>query len=210
MSFVGRRSVGYNELSGRIGVFAGLSPVVTPGSDSRRATRAYLGLEWRSGAKASPRPDGVVGVRSIDASSDDNVSGVDLNVRFGLDGTPGRVALSGVTGSRDLLVKIGLGYDFGLNETFVTGALQAPYLRAGVDYTFQSHKFIPYVEVNSLGRPDAVAASGVSLSCATPGYALVTRDDLFGQAQAVFDDVILADNLDVDGRGCVDPVLLGG
>ena len=187
------------------------TPVVTGsgGAAERKDTRGYIGFAWSVGAGASIRPDLVLGVQRIEITADDDLMGLDLNARIGLDGKVGRIALSGLKGTRNSYANLGVGYDFRAKSVIGTVSLQTARLRIGGDYALQASKFIPYVELNTLARPDAVNFSAGTLSCATPGYVLVTRsDERLGQSVMFFDEVILANGYDVDGRGCIDSSFL--
>lgn len=176
------------------------------GGQTRRETQAYVGVAFQFGGQADRSPKIVAGVRSIEVESSDGVRGLDFNLWFdpktGLD----RIALSAIGGSRSAVANVGVGYDFDTAEPIVTAGVQAAHLRAGLDFALRSRQFVPYFELNTLNRPDAVASAS-SLSCSTPGYVLVTRDQLDGPGQGVFDFVQGA-GLDVDGRACLDSSFL--
>ena len=177
------------------------TPVVTSGAGDRMDTRGYLGVAWTMGAGAPKRPDVVVGVQRIKITSDDDLTGLDLNARFGLDGSLGRVALSALGGSRNLYANAGVGYDFRQKSMFGTLGAQTARLRVGTDISLHSAKFVPYIELNTLGAV-AVSSGGTTLSCAAPGYVLVERDDVPAQSLGLFDGLV-SDGLDVDGRLCL-------
>jgi hypothetical protein len=179
------------------------TPIVTPGSSGKgHETQAYLGLAWQLGANRHQGARIVVGVRAVEVDEND-VLGLDLNAWFDPKSGLDRIALTGLGGSRSLQVHAGVGYDFSGQQPIVTAAAQGPGLRLGVDYGLNQRKFVPYVEANALTRPDSAAASASTLSCSEPGYVLVTRDDLTGFGQDLFDDIV-ANGLDIDGRACVD------
>ena len=185
------------------------TPTITvgPGGGDQMDTRGYLGFSWSLGAGEPKRPDVVIGVQRIRVKSDDNLTGVDLNARIGLDGQLARIALSGLYGSRNLYANAGVGYDFRTRDMIATVGAQTARLRTGLDYGLQARKFVPYFEVNSLAEPDAVAGSSSTLSCAN-GYVLTDGTGLVGIARGVY-DALVGDGFDVDGSVCLDPSLIG-
>lgn len=146
--------------------FAGLGPqvILVDGGGNRTETKGYAGLAWTLGSnkKSSVTPEVVVGVRSVRVKANDRVTnGADLSARFSLvDGFSfDSVRLSYVGGTRNTLGNVGVGYSFSSNSVLSTFAVQAPYLRLGMDYDFSSSKIIPYIDVLSLGKPKRVNSS---------------------------------------------------
>ena len=64
------------------------TPITTPGSGSNTETenRAYAGLVWTLGEKASMTPDFSLGFRSLRVKSSNSVEGGDFSIRIKLDG----------------------------------------------------------------------------------------------------------------------------
>lgn len=128
--------------------------------------RAYAGLLWTLGGPAGLVPSVVVGARSLAVRDNDSVSGGDVSVRlnvfggFGVDSL--RVVYVG--GRRDVQGNFGGGYSFTGANMLVTAALEGPYSRLGADYAIGSGHITPYVEINSLKKPE-LAGGGDSLSC---------------------------------------------
>jgi hypothetical protein len=179
----------------------------TVGADRRTDTRAYVGLAWQFGRNASPKPQVVVGVQKIRIDSDDGLSGVDLNLRFGLDGRNGRVALSGLKGRRGAHVNLVGGYDFTTREAFGTAALQGTGLRIGADLGVRTGSLRPYLELNSLSKPVRVSGKSSVLGCSTANYVPVSQSQAAASpnpgAIAIY-DFAQSNGLDLDGLVCMD------
>jgi hypothetical protein len=139
------------------------TPPSSGGQGKRADYNVYMGLVWSFDGNTSKRPDLVVGYRSTDVKYNDRVSGGDLNLRFSLAGTASLegVRLSYVSGNRDVLGNIGLGYSFKHSSPLLTGAIQAAHVRGGSDFVLNTNKFLPYVELNSL-KPIKRVRSGSS------------------------------------------------
>ncbi len=152
---------------------------VLPNSSSsyRIDNRIYAGLSWTLGASSNSYiPDFLLGARSLNVNSNNNVYGADINLRVGykdaLSFDSVRVAYVG--GTRDLMGNAGLGYSFNKNDIFATAAAQASYSRIGLDYQLGNGEFNPYIEGNSLAKPNSV---NDSLSC-NGGYSLVNTSTI--------------------------------
>jgi hypothetical protein len=126
-------------------------------ADDHTETRVYAGLAWELGHDASVVPDVVLGVRSLSVSTSDNVQGADLNAHVNLKGGVAldNCRLSYVGGQRDIMGNVGVGYSFRQSKILGTVAIQGPYSRAGLDYAVGGDSVTPYVEVNTLSKPDA-------------------------------------------------------
>jgi len=117
--------------------------------------RGYAGLAWK--LDGSFIPDISFGFRSLRVDSNDSVQGGDVNGRISLkDKTFDSVRLSFVGGSRDVMGNIGAGYSFTQSSLLGTAAIEGAYLRLGSDYLLSTNSFSPYLEVNSLARPNKV------------------------------------------------------
>jgi hypothetical protein len=123
----------------------------------------YAGLVWELGQSATIVPSVTVGARSLNVNSGSSVDGADLSLRIKLkDGFAfDSSRLVYVGGDRDLMGNIGVGYSFVDKDILATVAIQGPYIRAGVDFQIQNKALKPYVEVNTLSKPDRVKANRV-------------------------------------------------
>ncbi|WP_227539727.1 hypothetical protein [Acinetobacter sp. MB5] len=138
------------------GSYAMVSPTTTYSDSSRTDNRVYAGLVWSWGSKQGLMPDYVVGFRSLHVESDNSVQGGDINLRvkynhgFMLDST----RLAYVDGKRDFVGNYGVGYSFINHSVLGTVAGQGSYYRFGMDYDFKEHGIKPYVEINTLEKPN--------------------------------------------------------
>ncbi|MHA3050185.1 hypothetical protein [Acinetobacter sp. ANC 4641] len=135
-------------------------PILYKTSDSSRTdNRVYAGLIWSWGNKQGFMPDYVVGFRSLHVESDNTVQGGDINLRvkfnhgFMLDST----RLAYVDGKRDFVGNYGVGYSFINHSVLGTVAGQGSYYRFGTDFDFKNYNFKPYVEINTLEKPNREA-----------------------------------------------------
>lgn len=159
--------------------FAGISSLPTTvvnSSTTQTQVKAYAGLSWTlGGPKSSRQPDAIVGIRSLKVNSNDKVSnGVDISARFKfIDGAAyDSSRLSYVSGNRDLLAHMGFGYSNASQSFLASLAGQGAYSRVGVDYEFTTSKFLPYLDLLTMGKPKSVNPS-ITYSC-TAGYTLVS------------------------------------
>lgn len=132
--------------------------LTTTSSQTNTENRVYAGLVWSLQDKASWIPDLTVGFRSLRVKSSDSVNGGDISARFKLkDGISfDSTRLSYVGGERDVLGNIGIGYS-AVNSSFLgTLAAQGAYTRLGADFQFNGQKFVPYVEVLTVDKPNNV------------------------------------------------------
>ena len=144
-----------------VAVFALTSTAALAATDDS----VYAGLVWELGQNATIVPDVTVGARSLHVNSGNSVDGADLSLRvklkdgFAFDSS----RLVYVGGERDIMGNIGVGYSFVDKDILATVAIQAPFTRAGVDLQIQNKALKPYVEVNTLSKPDR-AKSGVLIN----------------------------------------------
>ncbi len=121
----------------------------------RTDNRGYAGLAWK--LDGSVIPDLSFGFRSLRVDSNDNVQGADLNARISLkDKTFDSVRLSYVGGSRDVAGNIGVGYSVTQSSLLATVAIEGAYVKLGSDFLLSSNSFSPYIETNSLSKPNKV------------------------------------------------------
>lgn len=126
---------------------------------------------WTLKEKTSWIPDLTFGFRSLRVKSSDSVNGADLSARIRLDGGIAfdSTRLVYVGGERDILGNIGIGYS-NTNASFLgTAAIQGPYLRAGSDFEIANKRFVPYLELLTLDKPNNVNRKPGSNTCPT-GY----------------------------------------
>lgn len=126
---------------------------------SNNENRLYAGLVFNFDSNNGFIPDFVVGARSLHIDSSNDIAGADLSARisyskhnksFIFDST----RLVYVGGERDVMGNIGIGYSNTDSSLLGTIAIQAPYSRIGTDYEFGKNKFKPYLEINSLDKPN--------------------------------------------------------
>jgi hypothetical protein len=117
--------------------------------------RGYAGLAWK--LDGSLIPDLSFGFRSLRVDSNDNVQGGDLNARINLkDKSFDSMRLSYVGGSRDVAGNIGVGYSMKQSSFLGTAAIEGAYIRLGSDFLVSSNSFTPYLEANSLSKPNKI------------------------------------------------------
>jgi hypothetical protein len=147
-------------------VFGGLAPP-TFADAKKTEDRVYAGLVWTLKEKPSYTPDLILGYRSLKVKSNDNVRGGDLSIRMKLEGGVSfdSTRLVYVGGERDLLGNIGVGYSNPNSTLLGTIAVQGSYARLGTDYELNKSKFVPYLELNTLGNPKKVAPLHIILLC---------------------------------------------
>lgn len=151
------------------GMFVPFLPyTTTPGqSDTTTENRAYAGLVWTLKEKTSWIPDLSFGLRSLRVKSSDSVNGADLSVRIKLDGGVAfdSTRLVYVGGERDILGNIGIGYS-NTNSSFLgTVAIQGPYSRIGTDFEITNKRFVPYLELLTVDKPNDVSKKPGSKTC---------------------------------------------
>lgn len=153
-------------LAGYLGIlgassYAVAAPVPAPtySDSSRTDNRVYASLSWSWGNKQGLKPDYVVGFRSLHVDSDNSVQGGDINLRvkYNHGFVLGDARLAYINGKRDFVGNYGGGYSFMNRSIFGTVAGQGSYYRFGGDYYFKNHDIKPYVEINTLEKPDREA-----------------------------------------------------
>lgn len=157
-----------------------VAPTGGAGESQRTENRAYLGLEWSLGGKVKLEPQFVMGFRSLTIKDTGDVSGGDLGLRlklfsgFAVDS----LRLVYVGGNRDVQGNLGGGYSFSSSTPIITGGIQSAYSRLGVDYLTASKTFMPFVQFNSLRKPQR-ASPGGPLTCPS-GYTLTDAGNTSG------------------------------
>jgi hypothetical protein len=140
----------------------GVPIIVTTGkSQTNTENRAYAGLVWTLQEQMSWVPDLTIGFRSLRVKSSDSVNGGEISARIKLkDGISfDSSRLSYVGGERDVLGNIGVGYSATNSSLLGTVAVQGAYSRLGTDYQFNGNKFVPYVEMLTVDKPNKVRKS---------------------------------------------------
>ena len=138
---------------------AGIPPTtITHKSNTDTENRVYAGLVWTLQEKMSLIPDLTLGFRSLRVKSSDSVEGADISARIKLkDGVAfDSTRLVYVGGERDILGNIGIGYSNTNSSLLGTVAIQGPYSRVGTDFEFTNKKFVPYLELLTLDKPNKV------------------------------------------------------
>ena len=148
-------------------VFAAPAPQQTS-SDSTTENRVYAGVVFDLDGSDGFVPDLVVGVRTLHVKSNDNVEGADLSARVsygkhnkGVEFDSTRLVYVG--GERDIQGNVGVGYSYTHKSFLGTVAVQGPYTKLGTDFEIDKKKFEPYLELNTLDKPDNVDRKVVSL-----------------------------------------------
>ena len=158
--------------------------ITTPGgSNTETENRAYAGLVWTLGEKASMTPDLSLGFRSLRVKSSNSVEGGDLSIRIKLDGgiSFDSTRLSYVGGERDVMGNIGIGYSNTNSSLLGTAAVQGAYTRVGSDYEFANQKFVPYLEVLTADKANKVDKSvgSTTYECRDKYYSILNGDQCF-------------------------------
>ena len=158
--------------------------ITTPGgSNTETENRAYAGLVWTLGEKASMMPDLSLGFRSLRVKSSNSVEGGDLSIRIKLDGgiSFDSTRLSYVGGERDVMGNIGIGYSNTNSSLLGTAAVQGAYTRVGSDYEFANQKFVPYLEVLTADKANKVDKSvgSTTYECRDKYYSILDGDQCF-------------------------------
>lgn len=165
-------------------------------SGNRTDNRVYAGLSWELSGNQGLLPNIQVGFRALQVKSSDTVNGGDISLRLKLGGglQLDSTRLVYVGGNRDVQGDLGVGYSFASSGFLGTAAIQRPYLKIGSDFMFGDHLFKPYVEINSLAKPNQVQGG---LSCG-PGYSLVNANDIWGNGS----NVIASPSVTSNGKTC--------
>lgn len=127
-------------------------------SQTNTENRAYAGLVWTLQEQTSWIPDLTIGFRSLRVKSSDSVNGGEISARIKFkDGISfDSTRLSYVGGERDVLGNIGIGYSVTNSTILGTLAVQGAYSRLGTDYQFNGNKFVPYLEILTVDKPNKV------------------------------------------------------
>jgi hypothetical protein len=122
--------------------------------------RGYIGMVWPM-EKSSAVPHIVVGLRHAKTTSDSDVTGYDVSARFKFTGnvTFDSVRTLYLNGNRSTQANIGLGYSVTHQSMFGTVGGSGEHLKLGLDYLYKPTKFDPFIEINTLGKPDETAAA---------------------------------------------------
>ena len=130
-------------------------------SDSTTENRIYAGIVFDLDGSDGFVPDLVVGARSLHVKSSDSVEGADLSARVSFNKHDKGIMFDSarlvyVGGERDVMGNVGIGYSNTHSSFLGTVAVQGPYTRLGTDFEFGKNKFEPYLEINTLDKPDNV------------------------------------------------------
>lgn len=172
LSFICCLLISINSFAGGLPFSIPATSLTSPSqSQTETENRAYAGLVWTLQEQMSLIPDLTIGFRSLRVKSSDNVNGGEISARIKLkDGISfDSTRLSYVGGERDVLGNIGVGYS-AINSSFLgTLAIQGAYTRLGTDYQFNGNKFVPYLELLTVDKPNKVQSIGgaTTYSCPT-------------------------------------------
>lgn len=136
-------------------------PTVITSSDSTTENRVYGGLVFDLDGSDGFVPDLVLGVRTLHVKSSDSVEGADLSARISYGKNEKFIAFDSVRlvytgGERDVMGNVGIGYSNTHSSFLGTVAVQGAYTKLGTDFEFGKNKFEPYLEINTLDKPDNV------------------------------------------------------
>jgi hypothetical protein len=191
------------------------------GANSRNDTTCYLGLvgSWHQNL-FKDWPDLSAGCRFIKVKSNNDVSGVDINMRLTANRSEGRgifdsAKVMAVMGDRNNTFEPGIGWSKTYNGLILPVFLQKDHLRIGADiaikpdyrpddwknpkpnYTTQG-QFLAIdgsFEVNTLRKPSAVVGGNGTLSCGTGE--LVPVSVIINSGHTV------PDNMQLNGQTCI-------
>jgi hypothetical protein len=126
--------------------------------------RGYIGLTWTM-ENASAVPDVVVGLRHTKTAADADVTGYDVSVRFKLFGNTSFDSVRAVylNGNRSSQANVGLGYSMKHQSVFGTVGGSGEHLKLGLDYLYKPAKFDPFIEINTLEKPEEAKATPTPL-----------------------------------------------
>lgn len=159
-------------------IYAGLPPPsVVSTTSTNHEHRVYAGLVWSLKEQFSLIPDATLGFRSVRVKSNDNVSGGDISARISFNNgiAIDSTRLSYVGGNRDILGNLGIGYSNAHSTLLGTVAVQGPYSRLGTDFEFADKKFVPYLEVLTVDKPNRVRDG---ISCPINNWVYYDRSTL--------------------------------
>lgn len=130
----------------------------TGGSAKNTENRIYSGFVWELFGEQGMIPDFVIGVRSLQVKSNDNVNGADASfkIKFQDQISADSWRLTYVGGERAIMGNVGVGYSLSHSSWLGTAAIQAPYTRLSADYLVSENKFKYFAELNTLDKPSSV------------------------------------------------------
>jgi hypothetical protein len=200
------------------GVSAELPISSALGANSRNDTTCYLGLvgSWHQNL-FKDWPDLSAGCRFIKVKSNNDVSGVDINMRLTVNRSEGKgifdsAKVMAVMGDRNNTFEPGIGWSKTYNGLILPVFLQKDHIRIGADiaikpdyhpddwknpkpnYTTQG-QFLAIdgsFELNTLRKPSSVVGGNGALSCG--------RGELV--PVSVFEPTLVPDNLQLNGQTC--------
>jgi hypothetical protein len=118
-------------------------------------TKGFVGLNYAFGARSSGF-EGVLGAMRYDVDADGDTNGAKLSLHLGFGQGPvtGKIKLTGLTGTDDVMAELGVGY--GSGGFFGTGGLWGQHWNAGGDLDFNGD-WSGYVGLHTLelDRPNA-------------------------------------------------------
>lgn len=128
------------------------------GSAKNTENRIYSGFVWELFGDQGLVPEFVIGVRSLQVKSNDNVKGADASFRIKFQDKVSldSLRLAYVGGERDVMGNVGVGYSFSHSSWLGTAAIQGPYTRLSADYMVSENKFKYFAELNTLDKPSKV------------------------------------------------------
>jgi len=131
---------------------------------SNNEHRAYVGIVFDLDGSDGFMPDLVFGLRSLHVKSNNDVEGADFSARISYGKHDKTIEFDSarlvyVGGERDFMGNIGLGYSHAHSSVIGTAGLQGAYSRIGSDFEFGKNKFEPYLEINTLDKPNKVEQS---------------------------------------------------
>jgi hypothetical protein len=190
------------------------------GANSRNDTTCYLGLvgSWHQNL-FKDWPDLSAGCRFIKVKSNNDVSGVDINMRLTANRSEGKgifdsAKVMAVMGDRKNTFEPGIGWSKTYNGLILPVFLQKDHLRIGADiaikpdyrpddwknpkpnYTTQG-QFLAIdgsFELNTLRKPSAVVGGNGALSCGT--------GELVPVSVFINSGLTVPDNLQLNGQTC--------
>lgn len=160
LSFISSLLISFNSFAGPIDFNIPATQITTVGkSQSDTENRAYAGLVWTLQDQMSWIPDLTIGFRSLRVKSSESVNGGEISARIKLkDGISfDSTRLSYLGGERNILGNVGIGYSATKSSFLGTLAVQGAHTRLGTDYQFNDNKFVPYLELLTVDKPNKVS-----------------------------------------------------
>lgn len=200
------------------------------GSAKNTENRIYSGFVWELFGEQGMIPDFVIGVRSLQVKSNDNVNGADASfrIKFKDQISADSWRISYVGGERAVMGNVGVGYSLTQSSWLGTAAIQAPYVRVSADYLVSENKFKYFAELNTLDKPSNVPQVTRPLADGTcpstppiktinsipyPGNPYVLTQVIDGAVPSIFIDInnptfTVDPSQIVDGKTCFSSVSL--